>query len=147
MNLVKFNTINPIDRLFDELNRGFFSPFHGFKNGESGLAETEALRLPRTNIQENEKEFEFSMEMPGLTKKDVEVTLENDVLTVKGGLTEKKEEKNLLRREIRSTKFERSFRIGEGIEQDQIKAKMDNGVLTLTLPKKPEKVGRKVDVA
>ena len=147
MNLVKFNTINPMDRLFDELNRGWLLPFRGFGNGDVWTEDAEALRLPKTNIHENDDSYVFSMEMPGLTKKDVEVTLENDVLTVKGERTEETEAKNLLRREIRSAKFERSFKVGEGIEQDQIKAKMENGVLTLTLPKKPEKVGRKVDVS
>lgn len=147
MNLVKFNTLNPIDRLFDELNRGWLLPFHGFGNGDLWSEDAEAMRLPKTNIQENDDSYVFSMEMPGLDKKDVEVTLENDVLTVKGERTEKTEAKNLLRREIRSTKFERSFRVGEGIEQNEIKAKMENGMLIVTLPKKPEKVGRKVDVS
>lgn len=148
MNLIRCNTLAPVDRAFNQLNRGLFPFFNGFIRDEEGLEVSENSRLPRTNIQETDKDFVFSMEMPGLTKKEVEVSLENNVLLVKGEKTEEKTEgQNLLRREIRSVKFERSFRIGDGIEQEQIKAKMDNGLLTVTLPKKPEKVGRRVDVA
>ena len=148
MTLIRCNTLDPIDRAFNRLNHGLLPFFNGFTHDEEGTEVSENSRLPRTNIQETDENFVFSMEMPGLAKKEVEVSLENNVLLVKGEKTEEKTEgRNMLRREIRSVKFERSFRIGDGIEQEQIKAKMDNGLLTLTLPKKPEKVGRKVDVA
>jgi HSP20 family protein len=146
MKLVKYNTYNPIDRVFDNLTRGWFPSIQEFLGEESRWPAANDLRLPRTNISESDNSFVFTLEMPGLTKKDVEVSLEDDNLVVKGERTEKQEDKGLLRREIRSEKYERSFRLGNAIEQDQIKAKMENGVLTLTLPKKPEKVGRKVDV-
>jgi HSP20 family protein len=123
-----------------------FPSFNEFFGGQSVRHAASDFRLPRTNISETEDSFVFTLEMPGLTRKDVEVTLEDDELVVKGERTEKQEDKGLLRREIRSTKFERAFTIGNAVEQDQIKAKMEDGVLTVTLPKKPEKVGRKVDV-
>jgi HSP20 family protein len=146
MTLIRCNTHNPIDRAFDHFNHGLFPFFNGFTRGETEMDVKENSRLPRTNIDETDDKFVFSMEMPGLTKKDVEVSLEKDVLLIKGERTEKTEEKNLLRREIRSMKFERSFKIGDVVEQGNIKAKMENGLLTVILPKKPEKVGRKVDV-
>ena len=146
MTLIRCNTLNPIDRAFDQFHHGLLPFFNGFTNGDTAVDAKESMRLPRTNIEETDDSFVFSMEMPGLTKKDVQVALENDVLLIKGERTEKAEEKNLLRREIRSTKFERSFKIGDTVEQDKIKAKMENGLLSVTLPKKPEKVGRKVDV-
>ena len=146
MKLVRYNPYNPIDRVFDNLSRGLFPSIHEFLGDESRWPATDDLRLPRTNISETEDNFVFTLEMPGLTKKDVEVSIEDDALVVKGERTEKQEDKGLVRREIRSTKYERSFSLGNAIEQDQIKAKMENGVLTLTLPKKPDKVGRKVDV-
>ena len=146
MTLIRCNTHNSLDRAFDNMHHGLFPFFNGFVRDEAEMNAKESSRLPRTDIEETDENFVFSMEMPGLAKKDVEVSIEKDVLLIKGERTEKAEEKNLLRREIRSTKFERSFKIGDTVEQDKIKAKMDNGLLTVTLPKKPEKVGRKVDV-
>jgi HSP20 family molecular chaperone IbpA len=138
------------DHFFSNLDRGWF-PVAGTCNSESAV-EKEALRLPRTNIEEKENSYEFRLEMPGLSKKDIEVSLEDGKLTVKGGRTGEKSEKNgngdkILRREIRSTRFERSFSLGNEIDQENIKARMEDGVLTVTLAKKAEKLGRKVDVS
>jgi len=105
-------------------------------------------RSPLTNIQEVDDSFVLTLEVPGLDKKDIDVSVENDHIVIKGEKTEKEEVevKGLLRREIRSAKFHRSFRIGDKIDRENIKAKLDNGVLTVTLKKTEDKVGRKVDV-
>jgi HSP20 family protein len=137
-----------IDHFFSNLDRGFF-PVNGSCAVGSDADET-TLRMPRTNIEELEKSYVFTLEMPGLSKKDLEVSLEGDKLTVKGEKKEEKAEKDdngkVLRREIRSASFERSFSLGNEIDRDDIKARMEDGVLTITLMKKSEKVGRKVDV-
>ncbi len=99
-------------------------------------------------MEETADSILFTVELPGLSKKDVEVSVENETLTIKGervDKSERKEETGFLRREIRSSKFERSFALGERVDQDNIKAKMDDGVLTITVPKKEASVGRKVD--
>lgn len=147
MRLVKYNRpIDVFDNWFGSLNRGLFPAFPRVQ-GEEDSAETPVLRLPRTNIEEKDDSYSFTMEMPGLAKKDVEVAVENDTLTVKGEKTvETNDDKGMLRREIRSSKFERSFSLGHEVDQENIKAKMEEGVLTITLPKKSDKVGRKVDV-
>lgn len=147
MMLTRCKTSNPIDRVFDSLNYGLFPSFRGFWEGDAKLDDNEPLRLPRTNIEETKDSYVFTLEMPGLTKKDVEVSLENDTLTITGHKEEKTEREGVLRREIRSSRFERSFSLGTSVDQGQIKAKMENGVLTVTLPKRPEKVGRKVEIA
>jgi HSP20 family protein len=136
------------ENMFDSLNLGLFPA----ASRSCGVAASDepALRLPRTNIEEREDGFEFTMEMPGLAKKDVEVTLENDTLVVKGEKVEKseeKEDKGILRREIRSSKFERSFSLGKQLDHDSIKARMADGILTITVPKKEQEIGRKVDVS
>lgn len=147
MKLVKYQRpFDVFDSLFDSWNRGHFPAFPRSAQEFDGK-ESEALRLPRTNIEEVEGSYVFTMEMPGLAKKDVEISLENDTLTVKGERTVETEKKNgWLRREIRSSKFERSFTLGKDVDQEKIKARMEDGILNVTLPKKPEKVGRRVDV-
>ncbi|MDH5627257.1 MAG: Hsp20/alpha crystallin family protein [Candidatus Krumholzibacteria bacterium] len=135
----------PIDRLFDRLNWGFplERVFGDAESTEEGWA---SIRLPRTNIAELDDAFVFSMEMPGLDKQDVSVNIEGDTLIVRGEKSEQHEEKGLIRREYRSTKFERSFNVN-GINRDAVKAKMENGILSVTLPKAPDKVGKKVEIA
>jgi HSP20 family protein len=147
MKLVKYTHQSPLDTLFDHFNWGLFPTL--FHNGGTDVEapEEEALRLPRTNIAEVDGGFELTVEMPGLSKQDVEVSVEGDTLTIKGGKTVEKEGKGWLRREIRSTKFERSFSLGDGVDAEKIKASMENGILTLSLPKSADKVGRKVDVS
>jgi HSP20 family protein len=147
MKLVKYHRpLGLFDSWFDTLNRGLFPAFPRSFDDDAAN-EAPVLRLPRTNIEEKEDKYVFVMEMPGLAKKDVEVSVENDLLTVKGGTTvEGKENGGWLRREIRSSKFERSFSLGNDVDQENIKAKMADGILTVTLPKKSDKVGRKVDV-
>jgi HSP20 family protein len=148
MTLVKYRRpFGTIDGPFESWNRGLFPALYRSCGVEA--SDEAALRLPRTNVEEREGSYVFTMEMPGLAKKDIEVSLENDTLTVKGNKVEESEEKEgkgFLRREIRSSKFERNFSLGNEVDQENIKAKMDDGILSITVPKRDEKVGRKVDV-
>jgi HSP20 family protein len=139
------NQVSPFDALFDRnwglpaLNR-IFSDFEG----ETGLS----TRTPRTNIQETDNAYVLELEMPGLSREDVEVSFENDTIIVRGEKqekTENKEEKGVIRREYH-TRFERSFSV-HGIDPDQVSAKMENGILLVTLPKSRERLGRKISVS
>ena len=147
MKLVKYHRpYSVFDGLLEGLNGGLFPAFPRM-HGEDVVSDAPPQRIPRTNIEEIEGNFVFTMEMPGIAKKDVEVSIENDTLTVSGEKTvEKEEKKGWLRREIRSTKFERSFSLGNEVDLEKITAKMEDGILTITLPKKMDKIGRKVDV-
>lgn len=90
-------------------------------------------REMRTNIKENEKDYELDLELPGFEKNDIKISLENGYLTVSA--TRKKEEgQKYLRREI-SQNVSRSYYVGNGTTREQIKAKYNNGILTLTVPK------------
>jgi len=139
MFLTKYRPNRSIDSVFEDL----FPVFNGCAR-ESG--EKEGFRLPVTNVHETEKEFLLTMEMPGVDKKDVRVEIENDQIIVTGEKTEKTETEGLLRREIRSEKFRRSFVLDSAIDRDTIKARLENGILQVTLPKKAESVGRKIDI-
>lgn len=146
MTLIKYRPRNQVDTLFDRLTRDMWPSFERLFGGEAEV-ETEAVRMPRTNIHETKDAYLFDMELPGLSRGDVEVTVEGDQLTVRGEKTEKHEDAELVRCEIRSTKFERNFNLGGSVDADKVKAKMDNGILRLTLPKKADKLGRKIDIA
>lgn len=139
MFLTKYRPSNDIDSFF---GRGFF-PVHKWFDGDENR---EFFRTPKTNIHETDEAYVLTMEMPGVEKKNVSVSIENDQVVITGEKTEKTEEKGLLRREIRSAKFRRSFTLDATIDGDSVKAKLDNGVLKVTLAKKAESVGRDITV-
>lgn len=135
---------SPFDALFDRLNWSFPRMFSEFENETGQLA----TRTPRTNVQETENAYVLTLEMPGLSREDVEVSYENDTLIVKGDReekTENKETRGVVRREYHS-RFERSFNV-HGIDSEQVSAKMENGILVVTLPKSRERLGRKISVS
>lgn len=146
MKVMKYEApANPIDRLFDRLNWGFPAIDRLFNEAETSEEGWASIRLPRTNVQETDDSYVFTMEMPGLDKKDVSVNIEGDTLVIKGEKSEQHEEKGLIRREYRSARFERTFNVN-GISREGVKARMENGILSVSLPKAPEKVGKKIEI-
>jgi len=106
--------------------------------------------MPAVDIEEDDNGYKFFVELPGMEKEDVNITLHQDILTIKG---EKKFEKNDDSKnyhcyERRYGKFERSFRLNSDVLVDKIDANFKNGVLTVTLPKaeisKPKEIEVKV---
>lgn len=87
----------------------------------------------RTNIKENEKDYEMELELPGFDKKDIKISLDNGYLTVSAA-KKAEEGKKYLRREI-SESVSRSYYVGSSVTKEQIKAKYDNGILRLNVPK------------
>ncbi len=103
----------------------------------------------RTDIKENENDYELDLALPGYSKDEIKVSLENGYLTVSAAKREKEEDKKrYLRREI-SENISRSYYVGDDVTQEQIKAKFLNGILTLTVPKaqpQQEKGGNLIDI-
>ena len=107
-----------------------------------GVTPTKQFASPAVNIIENEKNYQVEIAAPGMTKDDFKVRLENDNELVIS--LEKKEEhkedkkKNYLRREFSYASYHQTFIIPEEVEVEHIAAAMNDGVLTVTLPKKAE---------
>jgi HSP20 family protein len=97
---------------------------------------------PAVNVAEEDIAFRIDMAVPGLSRKDFRIDLENDVLTISSDNKENKEDKkhNYMRREFSYSTFKRSFQLPETIDQESIKASHDAGILTIQLPKKEEVV-------
>lgn len=142
--LTKYSPIDSADSLFNRLGRELFPAFDRVLRPVNG--EWTANRLPITNINETDDSYILTLEMPGLTRKDVTVSIEGDALNVSGNRSHQLKEKGLLHNEIRSNCFERSFSLMPGVDRENIKATMKDGLLTILLAKAPEKVGRKIDV-
>jgi len=104
--------------------------------------------LPAFDIVENEKEYIVSAELPGMEVKDIDVTLSNGILIVKGEKKQEHEDKgeDYHRIERRYGSFHRSFRIPGKIKTDGVDANYKDGILKLTLPKTEESATKKIEV-
>lgn len=107
----------------------------------------EQLDSMRTDIKETDKDYRLSIEMPGFKKDEIKVSLENGYLTVSAEKQEKEEEggkeEKYLRRECRVS-CQRSYYVGDQVEEDSVKAKYENGMLQLVVPKEePKKIAAK----
>ena len=142
-----------VDRLFEDFNHGAWHlsshrwPF----DMEPAWRRLSSMNIvPAVDIAEKDKAFEISVELPGMQEKDVDVSVANGVLRIKGEKKEEVEEKkkDYFLSERRYGSFERSFQIPEAVDADRIDAKFSGGVLKLTLPKsaQAQKKEKKIEV-
>jgi HSP20 family protein len=131
------NERDPFLSLHREVNRLFDNVFRGFDEGFPSLSGFSANggRWPSVEISEGEKEIRVTAEVPGLEEKDVEVLLEDGVLTLKGEKRSETEDKDRQFSERYYGRFERRIPLGNEVEDDKVSASFQNGLLTVTLPK------------
>lgn len=142
-----------INRLFDDFGRDFWrSPFRSsaFDIEPFFKREMKFVTAPAVDIAEKDNAYEITADLPGMDEKNIEVQLSNGNLTIKGEKKEEKEEKkkDFYLQERRFGSFERTFGVPEGVDTEKVEASFKKGVLTITLPKKPEaqKPAKKIDV-
>ena len=99
--------------------------------------------LMKTDVKDTDQGYEITMNLPGVKKEDVKAELKDGYLTISASTNSNKDEKDgngrYIRRERYSGSCSRSFYVGEDVTQDEIKAKFENGALTLLVPKKDQK--------
>jgi HSP20 family protein len=122
------------------------SLFRDFSEGESAM--TTASFTPAVDIYEDEKKIVLKLEVPGIEEKDLDVSVENHTLTVKGERKFNQEEKqeNFHRIERRFGSFFRAFTLPSTIDTENVDARYEAGVLKLELKKKPEAQPRQIKV-
>ena len=121
-----------VNRLLDDAFRGF----EGFGVGRfPSLVSARATGWPNVEVSETDKEVRVIAEMPGLEEKDVEVLLDDDVLTLRGEKRSETEDKDRQFSERFYGQFERRIALDTEVEEAKIDARFKNGVLTITLPK------------
>lgn len=99
-------------------------------------------KMMRTDVKENEKNFDIIIDLPGYNKEDIKVSVEKGYLTISATRSENNEEKEdgkYVRRERFFGECSRSFFVGENITTEDVKASFKNGTLTLDVPKKETK--------
>ena len=144
MTLVKWNPtrslITDFDRIFDSM----------FTHDLPQFSSTNSWMLA-VDVNETEKEFFLSADMPGLDKNDVSVDIHDGVITIKGELAidNEKSTDGYQIRERQLGSFNRSLRLPDNVNEDKVAAKFKNGVLTVTLPKTKEILpeGRQIKIS
>lgn len=126
-----------VPRIF---GRDIFDEFGGFPF--SNAAHYSSNGLMRTDVKEKGKNYEFTIDMPGIKKEDIKAELKDGYLTVSAESNYANDDKDAdgtyIRRERHYGSCSRSFYVGEDITQNEIKASFENGTLKLTVPKKEE---------
>jgi len=148
MNTLIRTVRNPITRRwndeFDNMFEGFLRPMRWIDQE----AATEGL-VPRLDVVERNDEYVVRTEMPGVKKEDIEVSVENGVLTISAETkseTEEKEGERVIRQERRYGRYLRSLRLDKTVDDKKVKAVYKDGVLELTLPKAEEVKPKKITV-
>jgi len=122
--------------------------FDGFLAQPSGSGKIERVWAPTADVYETMNQFVVSTELPGLSEKDIHLSLTDDVLTIKGERqwTGNAEEANHHRRERWFGKFERAFSLPAPVDAGQVKATYRDGVLTVNLPKAKENKPKEIKI-
>lgn len=126
---------------FRDLERAFDSDIMNRQDEESFFA-------PKVHVEEDSKKLYVQAEVPGMEEKDIDVNINNDVLTISGERKNEKkdEQKGYYYSEISFGKFERRVRLPEYVNKDTAKAEYKRGVLNITMDKNPEKAPKQIEV-
>jgi len=143
MSLVRYN--NPWN-LLNTLQRELYNP--AFDNDNDDASVATANWAPSVDISENNKAFTLLADIPGVDPKDIEISMEKGVLTIKGERSSEKveEDENYRRVERQSGQFYRRFTLPDSADADKIEAKSEHGVLKIIIPKQEVAVSRKIEV-
>ncbi len=145
MTLTRWSPARDLLGIADEMNRLVDTVFRGDAREASLFKGTWS---PAVDISEDDNNFYLHVELPGLKKDDVKVRYEEGLLTITGEKKAEREDKDLNYHRVERSygKFERSFRLPSRIVNDQIKARFQDGVLEVTLPKAEEVKPKEIEV-
>lgn len=139
-----------IDHLFDDFGRGaWLRPFQSAAL-DPILRRGFSFDAPAMDVLENDTEFELTAELPGIGAKDIDVSVKDGNLVIKGEKKSEKEEKSkdYYLRERQYGSFERAIPMPKGVDPSAVEARFNNGVLTVTMPKtiEAQKPAKKIEV-
>jgi HSP20 family protein len=129
------NFIEPFDKMFDNV---MFAMFPDIRN-VLGIEPFGKTSYPKVNVISFEDRIEIEAEIAGYNKDDISVFVEDDVLSITGKTSKAAEQTDksvYLLRELKRSSFSRSFRLADQLDSDKIDASFNNGLLTLTIPRK-----------
>jgi HSP20 family protein len=142
--IARWEPFRGVTTLQDQINRLFNETFERSSDDSSLSA-----WAPAVDIYENEHELVVKADLPDVDPKDLDIRVENNILTIRGErkFEKKVNEENYLRVERSYGSFARSFTLANTVNSDAIKAEYQNGVLTLTVPKREEAKPKQIKVS
>jgi HSP20 family protein len=146
MALIRWDPARELGSLQDEMNR-LFNTF--FDSSSAGAGQPAGRWMPAMDLVEREHEYTLHADLPGLSEGDVNIELEDNVLTISGKRTSQHEDRKAgyYRLERGTGSFRRSLTLPEGVDPQAITARFDRGVLEVSIPKPAQRVPHKVSIA
>jgi HSP20 family protein len=148
MALIRWEPVRELNTIQNEMNRLFNTFFE--TSGTQGTGQTTARRwLPAMDLVESGEDFVLRADLPGLSEEDVNIELEDNVLTISGERKSEHEERKegYYRLERASGSFSRSLTLPEGVDPEKVRASFDRGVLEVRIPKPEQRKPRKVTIS
>jgi len=141
-----FPMLNEFENLQNEINRLFNFSYPKWLDGETSVFS--GTWLPAIDVVDDKDNLMIKADLPGLKKEDLDISLQDDILTIKGEKKNEneKKEKNYYRVERSYGIFQRSLRLPSQVDSKKVNAKFKDGVLELTLPKKEEAKSKQIDI-
>ncbi|MDY6814766.1 MAG: Hsp20/alpha crystallin family protein [Pseudomonadota bacterium] len=145
-NLTRWNPINEFEDLMNRYNRMFGLTRAGEREGKDLFSRSDWA--PAVDIKETDKAFTIEAELPGMSRDDVKVTVDDGVLTIKGERKqeEETEDKKMHRIERFYGSFMRRFTLPDNVDENSVKANFKDGLLTLTIDKAEPKEPKAIEV-
>ena len=139
----KSESIRTRDSVFDDLFNELYSLPTSF------LSKSGVDLSPRIDISETDAAYKIEAELPGINQKEIDVKIDNNILTIKGKKEDIKEEKekNYHLRERYYGAFQRSISLPNNIEPEKIKASFENGVLNISVPQNDKRTPKKIEIS
>lgn len=144
MTVVRFNP----NRAMRGFTHNFDSMFNSFFRTPESKSNCDCGFMPRVDIVNEKEAVKIDIELPGMTKDDIKVTIENDILTISGERKAEVEQegKNYIRTERAYGTFSRSFTLSDEIDTEKISADYKNGILSLSLTKQEKAKPKEISV-
>lgn len=145
MNLARWNPFNELSLLQNQMNRLFDTAGHGWLGDSNGTTPW----TPPVDICESENELLVTLDLPGVEPKMVDISVENNVLTIRGErkFDEKRSKDNFHRVERSYGPFARSFTLSTSVDANKVSADYKAGVLSITLPKAEAAKPKRIQIA
>ena len=133
--------LTPFDKMFDQMIETHFPNVVQ----QVGVKPYQGTAYPKVNVYEYEDKVGIIAEIPGLKKKQLNIEVEDGVLTISGDKhgIEEQDGATVLRRELKASSFKRSFELGEQLDSDSINANFNDGILSISIDKKEPEIPKK----
>ena len=149
MALIRWEPVRELNTIQSEMNRLFNTFFEAPATGSAGGPSTMRRWIPAMDLVETGEDFLLRADLPGLSEGDVNIELEDNILTISGERKAEYEERKegYYRVERASGAFSRSLTLPEGVDPDRVQAQFDRGVLEVRIPKPEQRKPRKVTIS